>query len=339
MKNKKILDFLAYFKNDKSLLFIIFALVLTTSAINVAIPFVISFIIDDLIKNQQKQALIIVSILTIGGFLVLSIMSYYSTTLVGTLSQRILNNLRKDLFLKIQSLPLIFFVQNTSGDIISRLNNDTRKLDNFLSRYVFEFAATFFTFLGIGLFVFYLNVKLAILTWLGVLILIIFSYFVGPHVAKASKASLKINGDITTYLNDNISNYKAVVAFDQQEQVNSGYANLVDESFQKAVISKILTNMFRYIYNFAGILTQGFVLLVGVSMLNNGEISTGVLLSFVLYTQRFYEPLVRLAAVFGAYQQAFGAWSRVHEVFELDASNGLLLLNYDPSHLVKDIDE
>lgn len=337
--NIKILSFLKYFSKYKLRLGVIFLLVIATTSINVIVPYFTALTIDNYIANQNKTAIDTISIIASVVFLFLAFCSYNSTLIVGTLSQTVLNQLRIDLFTKIQSLPMQFFIQNSSGDIISRLNNDTRKLDNFLSRYIFEFISTFFTFIGIGLYIFTQNIQLALYTWLGVIGLIVFSAIVGPYVRKASQDQLQINSEITTYINTSITNYKAVVAFNQQSNIAQNYETLVTISFWKSFKSRFLTGMFRNIYKFSGIVTQGIVLLIGVSLISKGEIKAGILLSFVFYSQIFYEPLVRLAAVFGAYQQAFGAWSRINDVFELDPKNPNLKLNQDTNHQTKDIDE
>jgi ATP-binding cassette, subfamily B, bacterial len=335
----KINKFLIYFKDKKSQLLILLLLVLLTTIINVGLPYLTAITIDNYIANQDKTGLNTIVTISSIIFIFLAFFSYNSTMIVGTMSQTVLHELRMDLFKKVQQFPMAFFIQNNSGDIISRLNNDTRKLDNFLSRYIFEFISTFFTFLGIGIFIFVQNIPLAMVTWLLIIILIIFSYLVGPIVSNTSKQQLQVNGDITTYLNDNITNYKAVVAFNQQTNIGTRYEKLVRQNFSLSFKSKMLTAMFRYIYNFAGIMSQGMVLGTGVYLVSQGQLTSGVLIAFILYVQRFYEPIVRLAAVFGSYQQAMGAWTRILEVIELSPESGDYSISQSKSHLESDIDE
>ncbi len=337
--NNKINKFLVYFKTRKNQLWMLLGLVLLTTMINVGLPYLTAMTIDKYIATQDKGGLNLIVAFSTIVFLLLAFFSYNSTMLVGTLSQTVLNELRIDLFKKIQSFPMAFFIQNNSGDIISRLNNDTRKLDNFLSRYIFEFISTFFTFIGIGLFIFTQSIPLALVTWALIIVLIVFSWLVGPVVRATSKEQLQVSGDITTYLNDNITNYKAVVAFNQQANIAERYKGLVEDNFKLSLKSKLLTSMFRYIYNFAGIISQGLVLGVGLYLISNNQLTTGVLIAFILYVQRFYEPVVRLAAVFGSYQQAMGAWTRILEVMELNPEAGNYKITKDKSHLEIDIDQ
>jgi ATP-binding cassette, subfamily B, bacterial len=333
-----IRPFLQYFKGQKKQLISILILVIISTILQVANPWAVSSIIDNFIAKNNVRGMDMYLVIFVFTIILLAGVSYTSTTMVGNLAQLIVFQLRQDVFNKIQQMPAQFFIVNNSGEIISRINNDTRKIDTFLSRYIFEFISSFFIFVGIGLFIFTQNWIMALVAWAMVIVLIIFSQLVGPAVKQASKDQLQNNGQLTTFLNENIGNYKAIVAFGQQETILNSYKDLVDQSYHLSFKARLLAGIFRPIYNFAGLISQTMVIAVGLYLVSQGQASTGILISFIFYINRFYEPINRLAAVYASYQQAVGAWSRIQEVLSMSPQASNLIINQSADHLELDID-
>ena len=325
-----------YIQKHQTNIAVIIILVLISTAATICAPYLIAEIIDKYISTRNLDGMNILLGALLVIYIIGALVNYYSTILVGYTSQEILLKIRNNLFEKVQNFPIQFFLSNKSGDIISRLNNDTRKLDNFLGQYIFEFISSFFTFIGIGVFIFFQNTQMALVAWSMVVILIIFSRIAGNLVSSASKTQLESASNITSFLEQNITNYKAVVAFDQQSNLNHEFTYLVNDNYKKSLRAKLLVGIFRPIYNFAGLISQIIVVLYGLYLISLGQITVGVLISFLLYTQRFYEPVNRLASVYASFQQALGAWSRIFEVIKLNPSAEILTLSQSPAHLERD---
>jgi ATP-binding cassette, subfamily B, bacterial len=328
-----------YLKGRIPAIILLIILVLINTILIVAAPLAIAKIIDlYIITNKYLEMDKFLIALVVVYFIQMAV-NYFSTIRVGILAQNIMFELRNNIFGKIQMMPMQFFIQNPSGDIIARVNNDTRKIDNFLSRYIFEFISSFFTFIGIGAFIFTQNVTLAITTWVFVIILIIFSRIIGPMVKKASTIQLESNASITTFLNENISNYKAVVAFNQQSNLDQEFNVLAQDNYLKSIKSRILTGLFRPLYNFAGLISQAIVTMVGIYLVSQGQLTTGILIAFILYTAKFYEPVNRLAAVYASFEQSLGAWARINEVMDMDPKGSNFLLTSSKDHESVDVDD
>lgn len=337
--NHNITSITSKVKNLRFSIIILALLVLVSTTFTIIPPLLISYIIDNYITNGQYEGANIPLVLLFCIYFVQVTASFWSTIKVGNLSQEIIYELCNQVFAKIQTFKLGFFLENKSGDIISRVNNDTRKIDNFLSRYMFDFISSFFVFVGIGLFIFTQSFILATLNWILILILIIFSKVVGNMITKASKEQLESNSNITTFLNQNITNYKAVVVFNQQQNIDNDFKLLIEDNYKKNLKAKILTGMFRPIYNFVGLLAQVMVAIVGIYLVNQQVLTTGVLVGFILYTVQFYQPIVRLASVYSSFQQAKGAWIRICEILDLDKDQGNQILTVSYDNLSKDINE
>src|SRR6201999_967456 len=97
-------------------------------------------------------------------YLVALLSSYLQTILMGGVGQRMLFTLRNSIFNKLQLLPVGFFNQNKAGDLISRINNDTDKINQFFSQSLMQFIGTIATMTGAGIFLLAINIKLGLAT-------------------------------------------------------------------------------------------------------------------------------------------------------------------------------
>ena len=131
-----------------------FRLVLTiisiviNSAANVATPLVLGYAIDNFVTHRNFASISQYSLILAVLYIVIAITGYLQTKNMGTVGQNVLFKLRNSVFDKIQSLPLAFFNQNKLGDLISRINNDTDKLNQFFTQSLNQFVGNIFIIFG-----------------------------------------------------------------------------------------------------------------------------------------------------------------------------------------------
>ncbi len=279
-----------------------------------------------ILKYYQKGLLSIIVLLIILYFIT-TIASYLQTRLMGQLSQRTLFKLRQNLFAKIQSLPIAFFNQNKTGDLISRLNNDTDKLNQFLSESLIRFVSIFFSLIGIAVFVFVINFKMALILLLSTTIIFLANYFMSNWVEKLNKESLTTTGLFSAQINESMTNYKAIVAFNKQLYLKNKLSELNEKNYQDAIKAQIASGLFKPIYDFADNIAQVIVLLFGIYLISRNELTIGLLIGFVGYTQKFYEPLRIMGTIWGSLQSAVAAWIRIREIFLLQNNLKILKKN------------
>jgi ATP-binding cassette, subfamily B, bacterial len=306
-----------YLHGSWSKICLVITTVVLSSASETAVPFLIILAIDNYISKGNLDGL---NILLVGLgviFLAASAISYFQTITTSRISQQILFELKKDLFTRIQEFPLEFFNQNKAGDIISRVNNDTEKLNNFFGQSVFQFVRSFFNFISIGLFIFWLNWQLAIIVWLPVVVLLIFNSLISDKVRAANKSSLESTSNLTSFLDENINNFRALVVFNKRSYLRESFAVVNQQSFANKLKSQILNSIFQPIYAFAGNFAQVIILIAGLFLLNKGQITIGLLVGFLGYSQKFYQPLQILGSIWGTMQEALSAWDRIQSILKL----------------------
>ncbi len=329
-------EFSKFLDGDLLNLIYAFILIIINSAANVITPFIIAYALDNYINNGDLSGLGKVLLWLLVMYIITIIVGYGQGMMVGHISQRTLFRLRQALFEKLQDLPIAFFNQNKAGDLISRINNDTDKLNQFLSESIARFVGSFFSILGIAIFVLYINFKLGLVMLSSVLFLIIITKLLSPWIERQNKKNLIAIGLLSASLQENINNFRVIIAYNKREYFRSHLEEMNKTTFKTAFISDTANRVFEPIYDFAGSIALILVLSFGLYLVSGGSLTIGLLVAFVSYTQKFYDPLRILATIFGSIQLSVAAWSRIREIFALE--NNIQTNKKDEVSNIKDID-
>ncbi len=162
-------------REERKNLLLAFLAILTNSGLNLLNPFIIGYTIDKYVVHKNYHGVLVnAGILLTMAFLALGA-SYTQTRMMGGVGQRMLFKLRNTIFNKLQELPVAFFNQNKAGDLISRVNNDTDKINQFFSQSLMQFIGTLATMTGAGIFLLVINVRLGLAALLFGLVFRIFN--------------------------------------------------------------------------------------------------------------------------------------------------------------------
>jgi ATP-binding cassette subfamily B protein len=311
-------EFYRYIRGDGIKLFWAFIMVLLNSVAGVITPFLIAKALDQYIATKDLHGLGVL-LLGLGALYLLTVGAGYAQgMLMGGVAQRTLFRLRGALFEKLQDLPIAFFNQNKAGDLMSRLNNDTDKLSQFLSESIMRFVGSFFVIFGIAVFVFFINFKLAIAMLSSTFFLIIITRLVSPWIEKLNKNNLNAVGLFSASLQENLSNFRVIVAYSKRKYLRTLLEDVNQTTFSTAYRSGVANRVFEPIYDFAGSIALILVLTYGIHLISLGSLTIGLLVAFVSYTQKFYDPLRILATIFGTIQLFAAAWSRIRAVLSME---------------------
>ncbi len=316
-KKSSFRDFLSYIQDDKIKLIIAFGFIFINSAVNTASPFLISKAIDKYITFGDVVGLLNI-IYILAGLATINIFTgYMQGMLIGRISQRTLYRLKEALFAKLQSLPIAFFNQNKAGDLMSRINNDTDKINQFLSQWIGQFVGVMFSLVGIVGFSLYLNWKLSLVMMSMVVFIYLVTQFFSSTIRKQNRKNLEANSDFSTSLQENLTNFKVVAAYGKRDYLENHLDKTNNATFKSALGAGFANRVFEPTYELFGAIALILVLSYGFYLISIGSATVGVLIAFVAYTQRFYDPMKTLATAFGAIQLATAAWIRLQEIFSL----------------------
>jgi ATP-binding cassette subfamily B protein len=268
------------------------------------------------------------SIILFCVYLVAMVSGYTQTQLMGRVGQRMLYNLRNAVFNKLQELPIDFFNQNKAGDLISRVNNDTDKINQFFSQSLVQFISSLFTMVGAGVFLLSINLKLGLAALLPALFLWFFTRSISPWVKNRNSVNMKSTGSLSAEIQESLNNFKVIVAFNRRDYFRKRFEEVNDENYESAVRAGIANNMFTPVYGFSSSIGQMVVLAFGIYLISTGQFTVGLLISFLAYIAQFYNPLRQIAALWANFQVALAGWDRISQI--LDLENNLTVVKSAP---------
>jgi len=292
--------------------------ILINSGLNIFAPLLLGQAVDIITKHNDFDALKNVSIFLFITYSGIALTSYLQTILTGSMGQRILFKLRNQIFEKLQSFPIAFFNANKSGDLISRINNDTEKLNNFFSEGLVRLVGEIFTIAGIGIFIVILNWKLGLITLAAAVVLFIVTTVLTPWIRRRNRLSLEATGDFAADIQENLNNYKVLVVFNRKSYFRDKMQESISRTYEAATRAGIANNISGPLYFLANRVSLLLVLVFGFYLVSTGEITIGLLVTFIAYANNFYSPLQEMAQVYSIVQTAIAAWDRIQEILGLE---------------------
>lgn len=295
----------------------IFFIILVNAALNVAAPLLLGKAVDQGITQKNISQLAGISFMLLLIYFAGLVTNYLQVKLMGNMAQRLLFRLRKGLFTKLQELPLAFFNSNKIGDLISRVNNDTDKLNQFFSEGLVRFTGSFFTILGIAIFIFFLNVQLSLVMLSMSFLLLIVTKTLSPWLKKQNARSLQSVGQLSGDIQEKLNNFRVIAAFNQGQYFFEKFSAFNQRNFDAAKTSAFANNLLTPLYDFANYMAVFLVIIAGTTLIQQQQLTIGILISFMAYSEKFYQPLRILASIWSSIQVSLAAWTRIDQIFLL----------------------
>lgn len=293
--------------------------VFVTTGANLLGPAIIAHVIDSAIARHDFGQLLrwagllaLVYLLSLGT-------SYVQTLRMGTVGRNIVYSMRNRLFSQISRLPVAFFSQNRAGDLISRVNSDTDKLNQFFSQALMQMFGNSFLMLGAGILLLALNWELGLIALVPAACIWLITRAISPWVKTTNRLGLESLGALSADISESLANFEVIVAFNRVDYFREKFAAANERNYRAAVKAGIASGLFMPLYTLAGAAASILVLGAGVWMISRGMLSVGLLIGYLLYVTSFYNPLRQLATVWSSLQMAMAALDRIHEMLKLES--------------------
>jgi ATP-binding cassette subfamily B protein len=298
---------------------LVFAVVATllNSGITLAAPLLIAYIVDTFIIKLQFMGVLPYAGLLLGIYLVGYVTSYLQTRLMGGVGRRLLFRLQGAIFAKLQELPVAFFYANKTGDLISRINSDTDKLNQFFARTLVQFIGSLASMVGAGIFLVALHPTLGLAALSPAAVIIVFTVLVSAWVKQANAESLKATGDLSAEVAESLQNFKVVVAFNRRDFFRKRFSVANELNFRAAIKAGVANMVLVPAYTLAANAAQLIVLAYGMYLITMGDFTLGLLISFISYVTSVYNPLRQLAGLWADFQQALAGWDRISVIMQM----------------------
>jgi ATP-binding cassette subfamily B protein len=290
------------------------------SGLSMLTPYLIGYTIDHYVQTKLLHGLMVFTGFLLAIYIVSAATDYLQTKIMGSIGIRMLYSLRNAVFNKIQSLPIAFFNQNKAGDLISRINNDTEKVNQFFSQSLMRFVDSIFTMLGAAIFLLAIHVELGAAALVPSILILLFVRIISPWVKKKNAASLKSTGGLSAEIQEGLENFKTIIAFNRRDYFRNKFNNANSVNYKASVGAGLVNGIFSPVFTLFSNIAQLIVLAFGIFLISKGEFTIGLLISFIAYVQYFYQPLQQLATLWASFQTAMAAWDRISVILNLESS-------------------
>lgn len=289
-------------------------LMLLNSAAAVAGPYLIQIAIDQGMLAHNLRILGGVTILYLLAMIIQWLSIYFRVNIMTRVGQGMIFDLRQQLFSHLQELSLSFFSHYSVGRLITRVINDVEVLRDFLTWALLAIARDLFTVFGILVAMLVMDIKLSLIAFsvlpLMVLLTVVFRRIARDNYRKVRAAISWVN----SVLSENINGVRVVQAFSRQEVNFNYFKNTVNKNNRNTQIhaAKIAASYPAGI-DFLGLVTVSLIVLIGgLSILRgDGSITAGILVAFVLYIDRFFEPIRDLSSRYDSFQSVMASSERI----------------------------
>lgn len=317
---KAVVKLYTLIAHEKRNLIIALIAILINSLLQLIGPLLIGHAVDAYVITRQYNGVLMIGVILFFMYLLVLATSYLQTKLMGSIGQRTLFNLRNALFNKIQELPIAFFNQNKAGDLISRLNNDTDKINQFFSQSLMQFIGSLFTMTGAGIFLLVINIKLGAATLLPALMILLFTMLVSPWVKRKNAINLHSVGAMSAEIQESLNNFRVIIAFNRGDYFRNRFNHANSQNYKTSVAAGLANNIFQPVYGMFSGIAQLIVLALGIYLIARHQFTIGLLVSYLAYAVNFYNPLRQLAALWTNYQVAMAGWDRISQILSLEAN-------------------
>lgn len=290
-----------------------FALMLVTigAATQSIGPFLVGWAIDHLILRGNLPGLL----LLLSGLALLYILGIGAIRgqilRVGWIMQRLLGQLRQDIFLKIQSLPVSFFDRSEAGDLMSRLLNDVNTVNQAFGQTIAQMLGNLLSLVGIIIAMLTINLQLGLLSNL-VVPLMIFTTGLFSRWARARfRVTRETIGELSANLEESIVSVREAQAFNRSQLNIEEFKSLNAANRDANVQAVAITAAFLPSIDFLNTLATAAVLAYGGYLAVSGAATVGVVTSFLIYVQQFFRPIQILSQFYTQAQSAMAGLERI----------------------------
>ena len=299
------------------LIAITIAAVLVFSATSLAFPLLVKFAIDRGLQGAGDRELLGIVVAALFGAVLLNYISnFLQEIIVVRLSMRILFNMRRAMYLHLQRVSMSFMDKTEIGRLMARLQGDVAALQEFLETAVFAIGDAL-TLVGIIGLLLYLDPKLGALTLIVIPALFLVRLVWLPRAKRAFLRARELASEVNGALNENINGVKIVQGM-VRERVNF---DMFDEKATETLKSQHRAALYgQSLLPVVDTLTgaaMAIVVIVGGSLVLDSALEVGVMVAFMLYVQRFFDPIRSLTMHYTTMQRAMASGQRIFEVLDV----------------------
>lgn len=308
-----------YIGKERKLLTVVFSIILINAVITLSGPLLIGKAVDAMAipgKGVDFGLLKVAILVLVIAYIADSALNFSQGWLMAGIAQRIVKNLRRALFEKLQKLPVAFFDSKTHGELMSRLSNDIDNVSNTISQSTAQLMNGAIVIIGSLVMMLILS---PILT-LASLITVPLVFLLTRSIARKTRVLFKNQqiqlGMLNGHIEETISGLEVVKAFNHEQKAISEFEKVNTKLRDVGMRAQILSGFLMPIMNVINNIGFAVVAVVGGILAVKSIITIGVIASFLSYSRQFVRPLNDLANIFNMLQSGIAGAERVFEILD-----------------------
>ena len=283
---------------------------------NLSLPLLIKLAIDGAIQDGDTNLLAVVAIALTVVAALYWLTNMLQNILITRVALTVLYDIRADMFLQLQRLAMSFSDKTPIGALMARMFGDVGALQEMLEASI-EIIGDFLTLIGIVVILFILDVQLAIVS-LAILPMLLFVRLVWQPIARRAFLRMRRNSSIVgVYLDQNVTGIRVIQALNRHRENHNVMGRKVRDFFGSAIRASRLSGLMLPTVEIMTGIALGLVLIVGGNRVLSGAIEVGTMVAFLLYVQRFMEPIRSLTMQYATLQRAVASGHRIFELLDI----------------------
>lgn len=324
MKNKTLSRLLKYMMKYKTYMILALIFALISNILVIIGPLLVGRGIDDIVSKGDVNFNHLLKIIVILGvmYVVSALFLWLFSIIANIIAFRTVQDIRKEAFDKINTFPLRYFDDNLRGDVISRLTNDIDAISDGLFQSITQFYPGIVIILGSLIIMLTLSIKITLV----ILIMTLPCFFIASFITRISnkmfKEQQKTLGELNGYIEEIIGSQKVVKAFSYEKPSQKIFQEINGRLYKCGRLAQIYSSLtnpsIRYINNISYILVG----VVGGISAATGNLSIGVISSFLTYSTQFSQPINNMTSVATQFQAAMASAERVFAILDGESESG-----------------
>ena len=310
---------LKYLKPLKSILIIGIIVSIIATIANLIGPIIIKYLIDHYFSTNRIDFNSILFYMGLYALvnLIFAFFKYFQTLYFHKIGYKITKQLRDDIYSKLQGLGMRYFDQTPSGSIVSRVTNDTDAIQDMFNNILSILLSSIISFFGIIITMLILNVQLAIICLVFVPLIIVIIYFYQKISTKFYQISREKLSQLNSKLSESISGMNIIQVFNQEKRLAKEFENTNQEYYKASIKNLQLEGLLLapIIHLLTAFALAGVFGYMGFQSFST-VVSTGLMIAFIEYIYKFFDPIFQIMERLAIFQQAIVAGSRVFKIID-----------------------
>lgn len=297
----------------------VFLFTLITTILSLTSPYLLGSAVDNYIIPGNLKGLLGLCAILLAVYAGTALTAWLQQHVMVKVSQLSVQEMRGDIFSRLQQLPLRFFDTKTHGELMSRTTNDIENVSGTLNSSITQLIASVLSLMGSLCIMLYLNVWLTLLSMVTIPLVMLFTKTVASRTRKYFSRQQSQLGELNGFIEETVSGQKVVQVYRREqysaEQFDDMNTKLTNASIQAQIYSGTVGPVMNVLNN----LSFALIAAVGGYMSFKGFTSVGVVVAFLNYSKQFQRPLNDLANQFNLVQSAVAGAERVFEIIDTES--------------------